>query len=180
MAKIGAQRAATMAGVSKATIQRAMKTGRLSYEVDETGQKLIDTSELERVFGARAARVNADNAEEVMKAELQRAADMLEMERMKMRVRMLEDQLHLAQNQVTDLKDQRDQWQKQAQQVMLTSQASQKQADELRAELQERNRREKEMRQRQLELRMRRMQAQNQNEQEVEELQSFWGRLFGR
>ena len=180
MAKIGAQRAATLAGVSKATIQRAMKTGRLSYEVDEAGQKLIDTSELERVFGARTARVNADNAEEAMKAELQRAADMLEMERVKMRVRMLEDQLHIAQNQVTDLKDQRDQWQKQAQQVMLTSQASQKQADELRAELQERNRREKEMRQRQLELRMRRMQAQNQNEQEAEEPQSFWGRLFGR
>ena len=180
MAKIGAQRAATLAGVSKATIQRAMKTGRLSYEVDEAGQKLIDTSELERVFGARAERAAAQDSEAALKAELQRASDMLEMERMKMRVRMLEDQLHISQNQLTDLKDQRDQWQKQAQQVMLTSQASQKQADELRAELQERNRREKEMRQRQLELRMRRMQAQNQNEQEAEMPQSFWGRLFGR
>jgi hypothetical protein len=180
MAKIGAQRAATLAGVSKATIQRAMKTGRLSYEVDEAGQKMIDMSELDRVFGARAAKNATVNSEAAVQAELQRAADMLEMERVKMRVRMLEDQLHLAQNQVTDLKDQRDQWQKQAQQVMLTSQASQKQADDLRAELQERDRREKEMRQRQLEIRMRRLQAQNQNEQVEEESQGFWGRLFGR
>lgn len=178
MAKIGAQRAATLAGVSKATIQRAMKTGKLSYEVDEAGQKLIDTSELERVFGARAERANSQEA--AMQAELQRASDMLEMERVKMRVRMLEDQLHNAENQITDLKDQRDQWQKQAQQVMLTSQTSQKQAEDLRIELQERDRRERELRQRQLEMRMRRMQAQNQNEQEQEEPQSFWGRLFGR
>jgi hypothetical protein len=181
MAKIGAQRAATLAGVSKATIQRAMKTGKLSYEVDEAGQKLIDTSELERVFGSRLERTNASQSEAAIQAELQRASDMLEMERVKMRVRMLEDQLHVAQNQVVDLKDQRDQWQKQAQQVMLTSQASQKQAEDLRVELQERDRKERELRQRQLELRMRRLQAQNQNEQEQEdeEPQSFWGRLFG-
>lgn len=181
MAKIGAQRAATLAGVSKATIQRAMKTGRLSYEVDEAGQKMIDTSELDRVFGASKAKSNAASAEAAVQAELQRAADMLELERTKMRVRMLEDQLHLTQTQVTDLKDQRDSWQKQAQQVMLTSQASQKAADDLRAELQERDRREKEMRQRQLELRMKRLQAQNQNEPEEEYApQGFWGRLFGR
>ena len=182
MAKIGAQRAANLAGVSKATIQRAMKTGKLSYEVDEQGQKLIDTSELERVFGSKLERANKANSEAAMQAELQRAAEMLEMERMKMRVRMLEDQLHIAQNQALDLKDQRDQWQKQAQQVMLTSQASQKQADELRAELQERDRRERELRQKQLEMRMRRLQAQNQNEQQEEEQEEvgFWGRLFGR
>lgn len=51
MAKVGAQRAAIMTGRSKSTIQRAMKAGRLSFEIDDQGQKLVDISELERVFG---------------------------------------------------------------------------------------------------------------------------------
>lgn len=181
MAKVGAQRAANMTGVSKATIQRAMKSGKLSYEVDEQGQKMIDTSELERVFGSVSE--TKDDSEARVKAELQRAADMLEMERMKMRVRMLEDQLHTSQTQMEDLKEQRDQWQKQAQQVLITSQASQKAADDLKEELRERDRSEKEMRQKQMELRRRqlelRMQAQNQNEEPVEQT-GFWGKLFKR
>ncbi len=176
MAKIGAQKAANMTGVSKATIQRAMKTGRLSYEVDENGQKLIETSELERVFPIKAE--NPNSSEALIKAELQRATDMLEMERMKMRVRMLEDQLHITQQQLEDTKGQRDQWQKQAAQVLITSQHSQKAADELKQELKDRDRREREMRQKQMEMRMKKLQAQNQNEQAAAEAPGFWNKLF--
>lgn len=175
MPKVGAQKAAHMTGVAKSTIQRAMKSGKLSYEVDEHGQKLIDTSELERVFGLKNTQASSDP---LIQAELQKAADMIEMERMKMRIRMLEDQLHTAQNQLDDVKVQRDQWQKQAQQVLLTSQASQKAADELKQELKDREQRERMARQKQMELRMKKLQAQNQNSQE--ESQSFWERLFKR
>jgi hypothetical protein len=176
MPKVGAQKAAHMTGVAKSTIQRAMKSGKLSYEVDEQGQKLIDTSELDRVFGLK----NTSNAssDPLIQAELQKAADMIEMERMKMRIRMLEDQLHMAQSQLDDAKVQRDQWQKQAQQVLLTSQASQKAADELKAELKEREQRERLARQKQMELRMKKLQAQNQNV--AAEPQNFWDRLFKR
>ncbi len=175
MPKVGAQKAAHMTGVAKSTIQRAMKSGKLSYEVDEHGQKLIDTSELERVFGLKNTQSSSDP---LIQAELQKAADMIEMERMKMRIRMLEDQLHTTQNQLDDAKVQRDQWQKQAQQVLLTSQASQKAADELKQELKDREQRERMARQKQMELRMKKLQAQNQNSQE--EAQSFWERLFKR
>ena len=51
MAKVGAQRAAELTGKSKSTIQRSMNNGKLSYEMDTSGRRVIDVSELERVFG---------------------------------------------------------------------------------------------------------------------------------
>ncbi len=141
MAKVGPQRAADLTGRSKSTIQRAMKAGKLSYEVDNAGRRVIDVSELERVFGLAPQPAEPQHSPDV-EAELEKATALLETERLKMRVRMLEEQLDGAREQIDDLKDQRDQWQKQAQQVLLTSQYSQKQAEELKAELQiERDRR---------------------------------------
>ncbi len=133
MAKVGVQRAVELTGKSKSTIQRAMNSGKLSYSTNDSGRRHIDVSELERVFGVKQAV--ADN---VVEAELQKAKDILETERMKMRIRTLEDKLHLAEEQISDLKAQRDQWQKQAQQVLITSQFSQKQAEDFKAEIKER------------------------------------------
>ena len=163
MAKVGAQRAAELTGRSKSTIQRAMKSGKLSYELDSNDRRLIDVSELDRAFGLKnTEQPTAANAEH----ELEKATSMLDSERLKMRIRMLEDQLETANTQIDDLKAQRDQWQKQASQVLLTSQYSQKQAEELRDELREREARAlkaKAMRQKKLEEEMQSMQAQNQN-----------------
>ncbi|WP_435640353.1 entry exclusion 1 domain-containing protein [Micavibrio aeruginosavorus] len=154
MAKVGAQRAAELTGRSKSTVQRAMGTGKLSFEVDANGRRTVDVSELDRVFGllpqgsgTHAALQNNASAE----AELKRAADMLEIERLKMRVKMLEEQVDSLKDQLEDNKAQRDQWQRQAQQVLLTSQYSQKQAEELKAELVEQQRRVKMRRMQELE-----------------------------
>lgn len=163
MAKVTIAQAAEITGKSKSTIQRALKSGRLSYTLDDVGEREIDTSELERVYGGSkpANQKTKVDAESVIKAELQRAQDMLEMERVKMRCRSLEDQLHMTERQLLDMRDQRDQWQKQAQQLMITNQTSQKQAEELKQEIREREARERAFRQRQMEERMRK--AQNQN-----------------
>jgi hypothetical protein len=143
MAKVGVQRATELTGASKSTIQRAMNAGKLSYEVDANGRRIMDVSELERVFGIRSqSPVNAPSVEQ----ELEKATAMLEMERLKMRIKMLEEQLHTASDMVTDLKSQRDQWQRQASQVLITSQYSQKQAEELREEIKEREKRAREKR----------------------------------
>ncbi len=163
MSKIGPQRAADLTGRSKSTIQRAMNTGKLSYEIDSAGRRVIDVSELERVFGPVVADDEPMDMGQAVKAELQRAAEMLEAERLKMRIRILEDQLHTAQEQVEDIKSQRDSWQKQAQQVLLTSQYSQKQAEELKAELKERDVREA-ARRVALEERMKKLKEQSQNQ----------------
>ena len=141
MAKVGAQRAAELTGRSKSTIQRAMNAGKLSYEVDNNGRRVIDVAELDRAFGLMPQDAGPRGGSVAIEAELEKATAMLEAERLKMRIRMLEDQLDAANNQIDDLKGQRDQWQKQAQQVLITSQYSQKQAEELKEELRERDRR---------------------------------------
>jgi predicted RNase H-like nuclease (RuvC/YqgF family) len=134
MAKVGAQRAAELTGRSKSTIQRAMNTGKLSYEVDGNGRRVIDVSELDRAFGLVPQGSERDDAQTVQ-SEIEKAAQAMEMERLKMRIRMLEDQLDAAKEHLEDVKSQRDQWQKQAQQVLLTSQYSQKQAEEYKEKL---------------------------------------------
>ena len=186
MAKVGAQRAAELTGRSKSTIQRAMNSGKLSYEVDPNGRRVIDVSELDRALGLRSASGNGvDNA--AVEQELEKASVMLETERLKMRIKMLEDQLEMANNQIADLKDQRDLWQKQASQVLITSQFSQKQAEELRAELKERERRARERREqmeKQSEKTVQRLKPGNENAQDTAEEENFnfkglWKRVKG-
>lgn len=156
MAKVGAKRAAELTGKSKSTIQRAMNSGKISYELDNNGRRVIDVSELERAFG-----LQEDNKKSGPTAtahdELQRASDLLEIERLKMKVKSLEEQLSAKETQVEDMRNQRDQWQKQAQQVLLTSQYSQRQAEEYKAEIQERNRKAEAKRQKMMKDRMSRL-----------------------
>ena len=181
MAKVGAQRAAELTGRSKSTVQRAMNSGKLSFELDANGRRRIDVSELDRVFGLQKME-SEKSSEEAVQAELQKAADMIEMERMKMRIKMLEDKIFVSEQQIEDLKGQRDQWQKQAQQVLITSQHSQKQADELKAELEERKKKEQERKKAMLERRMQKLQGQSQNgnKKDAAEGQSMWSKFMGK
>ena len=89
MAKVGAQRAAELTGKSKSTIQRAMNSGKLSYEMDANNRRIIDVSELERVFGLSAPTSANNAASPSVEDELKKATDMIEMERMKMKIKMV-------------------------------------------------------------------------------------------
>ena len=51
MAQFTIAGAARAAGVGRATIQRALKSGRLSATTNEQGERVIDLAELLRVFG---------------------------------------------------------------------------------------------------------------------------------
>jgi hypothetical protein len=53
MALVGLSEAAKLTGRNQTTIHRAMKAGRLSCTVDETGSRRIETAELDRVFGIK-------------------------------------------------------------------------------------------------------------------------------
>lgn len=132
MAKVGVQRATELTGKSKSTIQRAMNNGKLSYDM-ENGRRLIDVSELERVYGIQQSSMNTGDAPQAAtpsyENELLKAKHALEVDRLSMQLKVLEEQLDAANDQINDLKMQRDMWQKQAQQVLLTSQQSQQQAD---------------------------------------------------
>lgn len=67
MAKLNISQAAKLFGVHRSTVQRHIKEGKLSSESQEDGQKLIDMSELVRVYGepknpATSATVSHDDA----------------------------------------------------------------------------------------------------------------------
>ena len=191
MAKVGAQRAAELTGRSKSTVQRAMNSGKLSFEIDGNGRRLIDVSELDRVFGMLPQGNGGGNAaqESSSQAELQRAADMLEIERLKMRARGLEEQIEILRDQLEDMRGQRDLWQKQSQQILITSQYSQKQAEELKEELRVREERARQQKQRVLEERMKKIQGQNENNNDKQaqapqssssSMQSLWKKIRGK
>jgi vacuolar-type H+-ATPase subunit I/STV1 len=186
MAKVGAQRAAELTGRSKSTVQRAMNAGKLSFEVDRNGRRVIDVSELDRAFGllpqGAATGAIAAVQDNVIEAELKRTNDLLETERLRMRIRMLEEQVDMLKDQLDDQKVQRDQWQKQAQQVLLTSQYSQKQAEDLKAELVERDRRAKARRQQEMQARAKRIQDQKENAGQDKagfDIQGLWSKILG-
>ena len=193
MAKVGAQRAAELTGKSKSTIQSWMKNGKISFELDSHKRRVIDVAELERVFGLVPQESDMEQQKNV-EAEIEKATQMLDMERLKMRVKLLEEQLDTARESIEDLKTQRDQWQKQAQQVLLTSEYSQKQAEELKQELKARENREIMRRKQMMEQRTKRAQSSEQtktqahnenrapseNDQDrVSNIQSLWSRFKG-
>lgn len=189
MAKVGAQRAAELTGRSKSTVQRSMNSGKLSFEIDGNGRRLIDVSELDRVFGLlpQNGGTAASTQETSSQSELQRAADMLEIERLKMRVRGLEEQLEITREQLEDMRGQRDLWQKQSQQILITSQYSQKQAEELKEELRNREERARMAKQKALEDRMKRMQGHNENSAVAGQpassgvdFQGLWNKIRGK
>ena len=132
MAKVGAQRAAELTGRSKSTIQRAMEAGKLSFEVAENGRRVIDVSELERVFGLSTAETEKNR-----KKPSTGMANVAELERAQIRAKSLEDQMFLLNQQVEDLKGQRDSWQKQAQQLAITHQTTQEQASTYKTQVDE-------------------------------------------
>lgn len=178
MAKVGAQRAADLTGKSKSTVQRAMNSGKLSYEIDANDRRIIDVSELERVFGLISPSQQAPATTSV-EAELKKAADMIEMERMKMKIKALEDQLENVNTNLDDMRAQRDQWQKQAQQVLITSQYSQRQAEEYKAELKSREESARKRREQMMAERMQRMNSHNQNEERPRTTQQQGQRVQG-
>lgn len=51
MAKVNLSQASRLTGKARSTLQRAAKTGFLSVEMTPTGEKLVDTSELLRLYG---------------------------------------------------------------------------------------------------------------------------------
>lgn len=196
MAKVGIQRAAELTGKSKSTIQRSLKNGKLSFDKDTSGRRVIDVSELDRVFGLVSdAATSKDAVSSTPQNDTKLQEQTLEIERLKMQVTMLTTQLDDARDQIIDLKAQRDQWQKQASQVLITSQFSQDEARNLRDELTRRKEqmilRKKQIQAKkkaQMERKIQSIQADNENihddeviEQRVPgQLVKFWGKLRGK
>ena len=63
--KIGPSKAAQLARVARSTIYKDIEEGKLSAEQDGKGHKVIDVSELERVYGELSTPDNGETSENV-------------------------------------------------------------------------------------------------------------------
>lgn len=104
MATVSMSKAATLVGMSKATLSKALKSGKLSYVEKTTTGYLIDTSELFRVFnGERGERFTVTGSEPPEKPHENDAI-----------IAILKNQLHEKDAIIADLREDRDIWRQQA------------------------------------------------------------------
>lgn len=103
--------AAKQAGISKATLSRAIKNGRVSATRNDKGGWDVDPAELFRVYPRNTATVAVNGS---MKRDTTPIATADETPTLKAEIEGLKAQLALMREQLDDVKDQRDGWQKQA------------------------------------------------------------------
>ena len=129
--QVGLNEAARLAGKDQSTITRACQAGRLSFTKDESGSRMFDLAELERVYGPlRKPAEQTDPAPTADIAAITEAlerAHVAEVTGLQREIRRLEDQVRLIEAQCG-------QWQGQASQItrLLTDQREQAERDDLR------------------------------------------------
>ena len=119
--------AATATGVSRSTIFRAIKTGRISATRTEGGNFEIEPAELHRVFPPAETRAaHAGNGAMNRDAMALGTADTGQLAQLESEIKALRDmsallreQLHETRDTVDDLRRDRDAWRQQAQQLAL-------------------------------------------------------------
>ena len=117
MAFVGLKRAAELTGKNQSTIHRAMKAGRISFSINDSGERLIDTAELDRVFPIQPANDELRNdAPEVQgnDAQLIELRAQLQVEQAKNA--LLEREIRGLEEIKADLREDRDRWRAQAEQ----------------------------------------------------------------
>jgi hypothetical protein len=121
VALVGLKRASELTGKNQSTIHRAMKSGRISYSTNDSGERLVDTAELHRVFPIHLAQnIEACKVAPELQsndAQLHELRAQLEVERVK--AGMLEARLKALEEDKADLKVDRDKWRVQAEQANL-------------------------------------------------------------
>jgi hypothetical protein len=106
--------AAKLAGISKATLSRAIKSGRVSASRNTNGGYDVDPAELFRVYPRNAATVAANGSMKQDATAIATAPATEETLALKAEIEGLKAQLALMREHADDIKTQRDGWQKQA------------------------------------------------------------------
>ena len=123
MAVVGLKVAAEMTRKAQVTIHRAMKDGRLSFTIGDTGDRLVDTAELDRVFGIKKPDVISEKKANVISCNDMKVSDLrvLTVEKgfLEDKIRSLEKIIQTLEADKADLISQRNEWQGQAQHFKL-------------------------------------------------------------
>jgi hypothetical protein len=119
MAKVALTRAAELTGKSPSTIHRAMRKGRLSYETDEHGARLVDVSELERAFGlVSQSSSSRDGVAQLQQAGTQSHELHVEIEVSRFKIASLEERMRELALQRDEMRHDRDRWRSQAERLL--------------------------------------------------------------
>ena len=102
--------AAKATGKSKATISKAIKSGRISASKDETGVFQIDPAELHRVYPPTVSSERSETPQEAPK-EQDKSGLIRELQA---RLEAAHERLADKEETISDLRDDRDKWRQQA------------------------------------------------------------------
>lgn len=106
MAKLNKSEAARAAGKARGTIQKWIKSGRLTAETDAQGRVVIDTAELERCFGPleKDSRPRSQNVRELLDeiVALKHSIEIFEV-----KSKLKDDLIKAKDEQISHLKDER-------------------------------------------------------------------------
>lgn len=119
---LSAKQAADAVGISRHGIIKAIRDGRISGKKNNKGEWSIEPAELFRVY----TPVNQDNSEQVKDNSSQNTPNsspsiQLENTRLQAELKAAEKRIADLEEDKRDLRDQRDSWQTQAQQLLLKS-----------------------------------------------------------
>ena len=132
--QVGLNEAARLTGKDASTITRACQAGRLSFSKDESGNRMFDLAELERVYGPlrKPEEQTVSIANIAAVTEVLERVHAAEVNGLQREIRRLEDQVRLLETQCS-------QWQGQASQItrLLTDQRRE-QAEQDRAQQEQR------------------------------------------
>jgi len=121
MKHLTAGEASRLAGVSKATICRALKTGKLSYvSIDSDGYK-IDPAELSRVYNLKHHETPKGVAMKRYETPNETPPNDHEKELLKLKIQHLEEKLKMVEKENEYLRHDKEQWQKQAARNLLSA-----------------------------------------------------------
>lgn len=123
MTEFNISQAAKVVKKDRKTIQRYLQKGKLSCRVDAQGQKLIEVSELERVFG-KIPHPSSVSQPGLMSQKGSSYTTEHETSLLKEKIALLESKISFLESHIEDLKEQRKQWQEQANKLLLTQKNS--------------------------------------------------------
>jgi len=105
MPLIGLKEASKLTGKNPSTIHRAMKDGRISYTVSETGERVIDPAELDRVFPVTHHDATVRNDAPELASNLMQLAELrIQLEAERAKQALLQDRLADKDGVIADLR----------------------------------------------------------------------------
>jgi DNA-binding transcriptional MerR regulator len=114
MKHLTAGEASRLAGVSKATICRALKSGKLSYVSNDSEGYRIDPAELSRVYSVKHHETPLGVAMKRYETPNETPQNDHEKEILELKIKYLEEKLKMVEEKIDDLKAEKEKWEEQA------------------------------------------------------------------